>query len=54
MILSSVKTVKERQAERAVKVAEIEKVKADAAKANSVVALRAEVERLAEIIESLF
>ena len=53
MKLSSVKTVKERQDERAVKVAEIAKVKADAAKANSVVALRAEVERLAEIIEKL-
>ena len=53
MIISSVKSVKERQDERAVKVAEIEKVKADAAKANSVVALRAELIRIAEIVEKL-
>ena len=53
MIIASVKSVTERQTERAVKVAEVAKVKADAAKANSVVALRAEVQRLAEIIEKL-
>jgi len=43
-----------KKVQRAEMVVELEKVKADAAKANSVVALRAEVERLAEIIESLF
>ena len=53
MILSSIKSVVERQTERAEKVAEVAKVKVDAAKANSVVALRAEVQRLAEIIEKL-
>ena len=53
MKLSLVKSVAERQTERAAKVAEIEKVKADAGKANSVPALRKEVERLAELIEKL-
>ena len=53
MKISLVKSVKERQDERAVKVAEIEKVKADAGKANSVPALRLEVQRLAEIVEKL-
>ena len=53
MKLNLVKSVAERQTERAVKVAEFEKVKADAGKANSVPALRLEVQRLAELVEKL-
>ena len=53
MKTSLVKSVKERQDERAVKVAEIEKVKVDAGKANSIPALRKEVARLAELVEKL-
>ena len=53
MIISSVKSVKERQAERGEKIAELGKCKADMAKANSIPALRAELIRIAEIIEKL-
>ena len=44
-----IKSVEERQAERA----EVENIKAEAGKANSVPALRAEVQRLADIVEKL-
>ena len=49
MKLSFVKSVAERQTERA----EVENIKAEAGKANSVPALRAEVQRLADIVEKL-
>ena len=46
---SLIKSVEERQAERA----EVGKVRADIGKCNSVPALRAEVQRLADIVEKL-
>ena len=53
MKISLVKSVAERQSERAEKVTELNNVKAEIGRANSVVALRAEVQRLAEIVEKL-
>ena len=49
MKLSFVKSVEERQTERA----EVENIRAEAGKANSIVALKKEVERLAEIVEKI-
>ena len=51
--IAGVKSVTERQAERGEKIAELGKCKADMAKANSIPALRAELIRIAEIIEKL-
>ena len=53
MKLSLVKSVKERQDERAEKQTELTNIKAELGKANSIVALRAQVERLTEMVESL-
>ena len=53
MKLNLVKSVKERQDERAEKMAKIDKIKKDTIKAKSVNELRQEVERLTELIESL-
>ena len=53
MKLSLVKSVKERQDERAEKMAEISNIRAELGKANSIVALRAQVQKLTEMVESL-
>ena len=53
MKLSLVKSVAERQTERAEKQIEIDNIKAELGKANSVQALRAQVEKLTEMVEAL-